>query len=328
MAQPVGGDLYVSVPLSNVSVAYMQGQEDFIADKVFPSVPIGTQGGQYWIYDKGDWHRTQAQKRAPRTESAGTGWNVHRDTFFAEVQAVHVDVADQDRANVNNGNGTAFDLDRDASIFVMRDLLLRREKDWIESYFRGDVWTNPLQQGAATAGVNQFIQWNRTSSTPIEDIRRQATLFGKLTGFRPNRLVLGWDVYDILTQHPEFLERIKYSEKGIVTKDLMASLWDIEQVLVPMAIENTAEEQAPDNFNYLYSKGVLMAYAAPNAGIQQPSAGYTFEWTGFLGSPARGVRTKKFRMEPLEADRVEAESAYDMKVVSSDLGVFFKEAIQ
>lgn len=336
MAQPVGGDLYVSVPLSNISVAYMSGTEDFIADKVFPSVPTGTQGGQYWKYDKGNFHRTAAQKRAPRTESAGTGWTVSRDNYFADVNAVHNDVSDQDRTNAQNTPTGNFNLDRDGTILVTRDLLLRREKDWIQSYFSGTPWSQTTQQGAATAGTNQFIQWDRTSSTPIEDIRVQATLMARRTGFRPNRIILGWDVYDILTQHSQFLERIKYSEKGIVTKDLMASLWDIDEVLVPAAIENTSEERAddsdenadPDDFQFLYGKGVLLAYAAPNAGIQIPSAGYTFEWSSFVGSPARGVRIKKFRMEELASDRIEGETAYEFKVVSSDMGVFFADAIQ
>lgn len=323
MAQPTGGDLYVSVPLSNISVAYMQTADEFIADKVFPPVPVGTQAGQYWKYDKGNWFRTAAQKRAPRTESAGTGWTVTRDNFFADVNAVHVDVADQDRANAENTPTGQFKLDADSTRFVTRDVLLRREKDWVEAYFTPGAWSNTVQTGAATAAANQFVQWNRSGSTPIEDIRAMATLFQQMTGFRPNRLVLGWPVYDVWVNHDEFIERIKYSERGIVSRELMSALLDIEQILVPMAIENVSEEQAPDNFQFIYGNGALLAYAAPAPSKEVPSAGYTFEWTGFLGSPARGVRTKKFRMEHLEADRIEAESAYDFKVVSEDLGVFF-----
>jgi hypothetical protein len=334
MAQPTGGDLYVSVPLSNISVAYMQGQEEFIADQVFPPVPVQTQAGQYWKYDRGNWFRTAAQKRAPRTESAGTGWTVTRDTFFADVNAVHVDVSDQDRANARGSTTSAFDLDSDATKFVTRDLLLRREKDWSATYFNGSAWSNTTQTGVSgSPSTNQFKQWDKTSSTPIEDIRAQATRFGEMTGYRPNKLILGWQVYDTWVNHTEFIERIKYSERGIVSKELMAALLDVGQILVSNAIENLAPENAdPSNpadldFHYMYGKDALLVYAADNPGLMQPSAGYTFEWAGYLGSPGRGTRTKKFRMEELEADRIEAESAYDFKVVSPDLGVFFQDAI-
>jgi hypothetical protein len=54
-----------------------------------------------------------------------------------------------------------------------------------------------------------------------------------------------------------------------------------------------------------------------------PSAGYTFSWTGLMGSSAMGGRITKFRMDHLKADRVEIEMSFDHKVVASDCGVLF-----
>ena len=50
-----------------------------------------------------------------------------------------------------------------------------------------------------------------------------------------------------------------------------------------------------------------------------PTGGYTFEWTGRVGGATRIMR---FRMEHLKSDRVEAEMAFDQKLVSSSLGAF------
>ena len=336
MAQPTGGDLHVSRPLTNISVAFMQGNEEFIADKVFPSVPVDFKSNEYYKYNRGDWFRTRAQKRAPRTESAGTGWNVTKDSYMCDVQAVHVDVADQDRANVDT---PVLDIDRDATLLVTRDMLLRRELDWVESYFVRNKWTGggalntTDQHGASTAAANQFIQWDRSSATPIEDFATYSTRMQKRTGMRPNVLVLGQEVFDGLKNCDEFIERIKYTQRGVLTLELIASLLDISKVLVPGVVQNTAEEtDTADNedlsaMEFIYGKDALLCYAAPSAGLLTPSAGYTFEWTGFLGS-VRGSRMKKFRMEPLEADRIEAETAYDMKIVSSDLGLFFYDCVQ
>lgn len=328
MAQPTGSDLYVSIPLTNLSVAYIQDNQEFIADQVFPSVPVAARTGLYWKYAKGDWFRTAAQKRAPRTESAGTGWNMERDTYLVDVNAVHVDVADQDRADQANQERSVLDLDRDATRFVIRDILLRREKDWVEAFFTPGVWTNVAQIGVASGvGAGEFLQWNDSDSTPIQDIENMRVAFGENTGFRPNVLVIGARVYSAFKNHPEFIERIKYSQKGIVTLDLIAALLDVPKVLTPMVIENVGEEQAPDDFQYIYGKSALLAYAAPNAGIMQPSAGYTFEWTGYLGSNVRGTSTSKFRLQELKADRIETESAYGFKVISPDLGVFYTTAV-
>jgi len=325
MPTPTGGDLHVSVPLTNLSIAYFQNDLDFIADKVFPPVPVDKQFGMYYTYDKGDWLRTNAQRRAPRTESAGTGWNVGTDVYRAEVNAIHVDVSDQDRANADQ---PVFNLDRDATNLVARDIMLRRELDWTSAYFGTGKWTSTDQTGAASVAANQFIQWNRTSSTPIEDIEAQRIKMSRTTGFKPNVLVLGPEVYSAFKNNSEFIERIKYSQKAILTPDLIAALLDMERVLVPMAVENAAAEGVADNIGFIYGKAALLAYAASAPGLMQPSAGYVFEWTGYLGAGVRGTRTSKFRMENLKSDRVETESAYQFAQISKDLAVYFTQAVQ
>jgi hypothetical protein len=57
-----------------------------------------------------------------------------------------------------------------------------------------------------------------------------------------------------------------------------------------------------------------------------PSAGYTFSWNGWMGASQLGHRIKRFRMEHLEADRVEVQMAFDHKIVAPDVGYFFENA--
>lgn len=325
MPQPTGGDIYVSRPLTNISIAYITDQTDFIASRVFPPVPVDHQYGLYYKYNKGDWMRTVAEKRAPRTESVGSGWNITTDTFSADVNAVHVDVSDQDRANQDS---PIIELDRDATVFVTRDILLRREKDWVTTYFGTGLYSNADQIGGAADGANAFIQWDRASSTPIEDIEVERIKMARTTGLKPNVLVLGPEVYSALKNHVQILDRIKYTERGIVTNALMAALFDVDEVLVPMLVENTAQEGATDVFSFVHGKSALLAHRAARPSKMTPSAGYTFEWTGYIGAAERGTRVKKFRLEALASDRVEAESAYDFKLVSTDLATFFSGAVQ
>lgn len=329
MPQPTGSELYVSRPLTNISVAYMNQNDEFIADKVFPSIPVDHQYGQYYKYNKGEWFRTVAQKRAPRTESAGTGWSVGTDTYAAEVYSLHTDVSDQDRANQDT---PIIDLDRDATVFVTRDILLRRELDWVTAYFATGLWGNTDQTGGAADGANAFIQWDRASSVPIEDIETERLKMGRSTGLKPNTLVLGPEVESVLKNHAEILERIKYTERGIITRDLMAALFDVDNLHVPFVVQNTAQE-GPVNLNsptqaFVHGKSALLLHVAARPSKLTPSAGYVFEWTGYIGQNTRGVATSKFRMQELKADRVEVESAYNFKLVSSDLGTFFASAVQ
>jgi len=57
------------------------------------------------------------------------------------------------------------------------------------------------------------------------------------------------------------------------------------------------------------------------------SAGYNFVWNGVGGGLGTSVAVSKYRMDWLRADRLEIESAWDFKVVSSNLGYFFSNPV-
>lgn len=326
MTRPTASDVHVNVPLTQISIAYLQSQDMFIAGRVFPIIPVAKQSDRYFVYEKADWHRMDARLRAPSSESAGGGWRIdNTPTYFADVYAVHKDVDDQIRANADN----PLDMDRDSTEWVTQQLLLRRERTWADNYFTAGVWDTDLLGVAAAPGAGEFLQWNDPLSTPIEDITNAAIDVAEATAFRPNRLVLSPRVFNALKNHPDVLERIKYTQRAVLTTDILAGLLDIEQVLVAWGVVNTSIEQAPDEpvNEFFLGNHALLVYAAPAPSILRPSGGYMFSWTGYLGAGPQGNRIKSFRMEHLESDRIEGSLAFDAKLVSADVGVFFEDAV-
>ena len=324
MPNPTLSDVHVNGPLTNVSIAYALNADRFIAPQVFPNVPVAKQSDAYYTYARDDWFRADAQLRAPGTESVGGGYRIGQDTYFAHVYAFHKDIDDQIRANADPG----ISMDRDASRYVTNNLLLRREKLFVSTFFGTGIWGRDVTGVAGAPAANQFQQFDQAASKPIEVLRAEILAMSELTGYEPNTLVMGPRVWNALADHASFLERIKYTERGVVGTDLLASLLGIERVLIPRGIEvTTAEEAAVDTYAFLFGKSMWLGYVAPSPGLMQPSAGYTFSWTGFLGAGAMGLRMKTFRMEHLESDRVEGEMAFDMKVVAPELGTFFSTAV-
>jgi len=114
MPQPDYTQLHINEPLTNVSVAYQQDANNFIADQVFPQVPVDKQGDLYFEYLLEDWIRGQADVRAPGTQSAGGGWDVTNHSYFAHLLAVHQDIDDQTLQNAD----AAFNLQSDATQWV------------------------------------------------------------------------------------------------------------------------------------------------------------------------------------------------------------------
>lgn len=331
MPNPTQSDLHVNVPLTNVSVAFMQDNAQFIADKIFPRVPVSKQSDLFWKYSKSDWRRTDVQKRAPGTESAGSGYKVDTGNYYAQVYAVHKDIDDQVRANADSN----WSLDRDSTRFVTNQLLLKRDLDWNNAYFKTGVWGTDLTGVSASPSAGQFLQWNDAASDPIVQFAQLQTNFILQSGRKANTLVLGADAITALKNHPDIIDRIKYTQRGVVTQDLLASLFDVEKILVSYAsytnvAENaTASEQdAAATYSFMSnSKSALLAYTPSSPSLMTPAAGYIFTWNGYLAGNSYGIRMKNFRMDHIAADRIEGEMTYDMKVVASDMGIFLASAV-
>ena len=327
MATPTPGDVHVNRPLTNILVGYMQNASAFVADRVFPNVPVAKQSDRYFVYNIGDFYRDTMQKRAPGTASHGDGFKVdNTPTYFCDKWALHKDIDDDLRANADD----PLNLDRDTTLFLAQKAMLNRETNFVTNYFSTGIWTGAnvdVTGVSASPAGNTLLQWNDANSTPITDVKTYATTVQGKTGYRPNKIVVGRQVWDKLSEHPDIVARIQYSSSNtnpaIVSKQAVAALFELDEVLVMEAVKNSAAEGATDSIALIGGKNALLVYAAPAPSIMQPSAGYTFSWTGLLGAGAMGGRTKTIRMDWLNSDRVEVEQAYAQSVIAASLGVFF-----
>ena len=332
MPSPTQADLHVNVPLTNVSVAYMQSADSFIADKVFPKLPVDKQSNLYWKYSKSDWRRTDVERRAPSTETPGVGWTQTTDQYFCHVYGVHKDIDDQVRANADSN----FNLDKDSTEFITNQHLLKRDIDWTNSYFKTGVWATEKTGVATGPTAGQFQQWDQAASDPIGDVGQWIIDFRQLTGFAPNFCVMGAYVMNKLKNHPDIIDRIKYTQRGVVSEDLIATLFDIDELYVTYAtqavgpqIPDAAAQDAAASYAFIGNpKNVLFGYSPSSPSLLTPAAGYTFTWKGYMGGVnSEGVKVKKFRMEQIASDRIEAEQSYDMKVVCNDMGLFLNSVV-
>lgn len=323
MPQPTGRDLYINKALGDVSVAFQQNTDEYIADRVFPNVPVQQQGGVFYKYDKDDWFRSIAGKRAPASESPGGGWTVTTDDYFCHVYAAHKDIDEQDLANADS----QFNLDRDATLWTTGQLLLKREQIFASTYLTTGVWGRDLTGVAGTPSTNQFKQFDASGSDPVQTIRSAAITSQKANGIRLNTLVMGPSVMFTLEQHSLILDRIKYTERGIVTEDLLRALFRVDRIFVTNAIQNTAAKGATAALSFITDNSMLLCYTPPNPGLLTPSAGYTFSWNGLLGASALGTSIARIPVPLEKSTRIEGEMAWDMEVIASELGVYFGSVV-
>lgn len=326
-AQPTLGDVHVNAALTDISIAFLQNPANFIADRLFPIVPVTKQADRYFTYPKGNWFRVEAQKRAPGAETAGGGYPLTTDTYFADVWGIHKDVPDQIRANAD----PAVNPDNEATAFTTEQCMLVRELVVLTQYFVTGIWGTEVQGVSGAPAAGQFQQWNEAGSTPITDLRTGLDGVESTTGRRPNTLTLGARVWSILQDHPDFVSRVNAGQTpngpAVVNRESLAVVLEIDEVLVTRAVQNTALEGATDVINYMGGNNALLTFKPDSPGLLTPSAGYIFAWTGLLGAGAFGNRITSFRMPQLASDRVECELAFDAKLVSPELGYMLLDAV-
>ena len=317
MPQPTTGDVHIDAILTNMSIAFMQDQDHFVAGKVFPTVPVQKQTDKFFTYTQDDFFRDQVQYRADGTESAGTGYGLSTDSYSAQVWALHKDIGDQVRAN----SDAPLSPDQDATRFITQQMLLRQEIDWASNYFTTSVWGND---------VTPSTLWSASSgSDPIGDVQTGINTVLTNTGYKPNTFVCSYAVFSILKNHADIVDRYKYTTSNAVTEDLIAQVLGVDRLFVMGGIKNTADEGASASYAQIGDKDACLLYTAPNAGLMAPSAGYNFSWTGLAqaGGIGTNVAISRFRMDHLRADRIEIEAAWDFKVISSALGYFFSNCV-
>lgn len=335
MPQPTVSDVHVNRPLTMISIAYIQDAKNFVADQIFPNIPVQKQSDVYFRYDRTDFWRNQYQKRAPGDESAGSGWKIDAtQTYYADEWSLHKDVPDSIRANAD----TPLDFDRDSTIWLSQQALISREVNWVNNYFSTGLWSGvtgstgtDITGVSASPGVNQVLQWDNANSTPVQDVKANADLINLLTGYRPNKMAIGRQVWTKLSDHPEMVDRIKYgtsspTNPAIVSRQAVAALMELDEILVASGVQVTSAEnpsfEASKTSAFIAGKSALLAYVNPAPSIMTPSAGYTFSWTGRAGTGPQGQRIKTIRLEWKETDRVEGSMAYSQKAVATDCGIY------
>jgi hypothetical protein len=325
MALLTPSSVHIDQPLTNLTLAYVQSQENFIADKVFPTVGVAKQSDKYYIYDRASMNRSgDVKKLAPRTEVDRIGLALSNSSYFADVYGLGMDFDEQTLANED----AALEIRAAGAQTLVNRILIDREEKFASTFFAAGVWT-----GQSTP-ANLWSDY--TNSTPITDVttaRRAMQLTSG--GYKPNTMVVGKEVRDILINHPDILARLNggatVSNTALVTNAKLAEIFEVESFFVMEAVKNSGAEGLAESNAFIGGKHALLTHTPSSAGLMTPAAGLTFAWNSISGVNNLGVSIESFSDDALKrmqvAEHIQAKMAYDMKVVGADLGYFFNTCV-
>ena len=325
--------VHVDQPLTNLTLAYAQSQENFIADKVFPTVGVSKQSDKYYLYDRANMNRTgDVEKLAPRTEVNRIGMTISNSSYFADVYGLGMDFDEQTLANED----AALEIRSAGAETLAMRLMIHREEQFATNFFSDNIWGTNYDGAGATAGTN-FLYWDDAAAKPIQnvtDLRRVMQL--KSGGFKPNTMVVGKEVRDALVNNADILARLNggatVTNTALVTDAKLAEIFEVENFYVMEAVKNSSVEGVAESNAFIGGKHAMLCYTPNNAGLMSPAAGLTFAWNNLEGVNNLGITVESFSDDALKrqqiAEMIQVKMSYDMKIVGADLGAFVNGIVQ
>ena len=317
MAEFVSSDFYIDRLLTAISIAYKNPL--YIADLIFPIVPVDKQTGFIPQYIQSDWFRNQAHLRATGSVSRRGAFRTDTATYAAHRRSFGVEIPDEVR---DSAIGEPYNLERDSAEFATDKVMMERELSFVTSAFGTGIWA-----ADEVGGVN-FTQWdNYGASQPLIDMTTFADNIEARIGREPNTLVMGKQVWNQLKWHPDLIDLVKYTQRGTLSEELVANMLGITRLLIGRGIYTTSPEgtaEASVVYTRIWGKNALLVYTPDRPSLMTPASGYTFTWARVPNSISY---IKRMRDEQREIDIIEASSYYQHKVIVARAAEFMSAVV-
>lgn len=301
----------IQAELTAIAIGYRNSR--LIADDVLPRIPVGKQEFKYLEYNLADGFTVPDTKvgrkgKVNEVEFSATEKTDQTDDYGLEdpIPQSDIDNAPPNYDPVGRATEGTTDL-----------ILLDREIRTAGLVFNANTYG--AGNKITLAGASQFSDF--ANSDPIGVI--QAGLDTPL--MRPNTLTIGRLAFSVLARHPKICKAIfgNNTDAGIVTRQQLAALFELEEVLVGEAFLNTAKKGQAVAMSRVWGKHIALTYRDKLVSTRQRMAfGYTAQWRGRL---AGSWADKNIGLHG--GTRVRVGESVKEKIVAPDLGYFIQDAV-
>jgi hypothetical protein len=297
--------------LTNLSIGYRN--EEYIAEKIWPNMDVKKQSGKHFIYDKGRFriNKTLRAAGAPANE-VGLKFTTGLP-YFCEDHALKQFVTDEDVDNAIVQGAP----ENDATENVTDMLLIDQEVALATTM----ADTGVLTQNTTLSGTSQWSDHN--NSDPFANIETAKATIHESIFIQPNTLIMGKQVFDKLKHHPDLIERVKYSQLGVLTIDLMKTLFGVDNIIIGAAGKNTSTEGQSDTMGYIWGKHAWLAYINPRPAQKSITFGLTYRWKNRIVERLRGTNEEDRKGFYIRV----GDHYYDQNIVSASAAYLIKNAV-
>jgi hypothetical protein len=305
MSQPS----YVDQRLTNVANAWMNADSDFIAQQVFPVVPVTKKTFKVAGFTKESLRIPSTSVRTGESKAKRVSLGRTEDDFGPLHEHSLADFVTRDDQQMSDNPYNALN---DSTENILQKMALIDEKALATVLSNASIIT----AGTTLSGIHQWSDY--ANSTPFEDIKTGALAMKSSALKAPNTFITSWEAWMQMVDHPDFLDRIKWSQTGVMAESDFLKLfapYGITKILIGKVSENTAYEGQTDSLSAVWGKHAWLAYITNRPGLKEVNGGYRFTLTN-------GRETTRETMNNPAGDEVLVRDYYDYELLNA--GCFYR----
>ena len=304
-------------PINPDLVAIVMGYEDeaLIGRSLAPIVPVGSEEYEYYRWDLTEGLRLPDGEVGRRSTPNEVTFNAEEVTGATSDYGFRSPIPQKDIDNAPEG------LDPVArAVRGIADYVLKGHESRVSTL----VTDTSNYNASNTVTLSGTDQWSdQDNSTPVEDIETAIDAMP----MRPNVAAMGQPVWRQLKKHPKVLAAVgKDDQKGRVSKEEFAELFELDEVLVGESRIVTSKKGQPVNLGRVWGKDFVLSRRDDVADPIRDGSRPTHVFTAQFGDPVAG----SWEDEDIGlrgGTNVQAGRSLDEHISTEDLGYLVKNAV-
>jgi len=260
------------------NIAQGMSNEAFVSEKILPTVSVAKETGKYPEF--GSEHLTVND--AVRAIGSDKVKQMQKEDYEMKSYALkeYALEAPIDHREVENAKAI-LDLEQHYARVVMESLLLGQEQTRASM-----LQTSGNYASGHVTALSGTDCWTDAASAPLTQLKDAISTIRGKTLQTPNVLLLGRDSFAALQEHADLINKIQYSQIGVVTEDLISAALStknnqIEVVVGAGMYKDPATGALVDLWGDVAILASVPKTAAAKRNMYESSFGYTFQLSGY-----------------------------------------------
>lgn len=272
---PTLANTHIDKAISNLLISQMQDESVFISNKVLPITFVERSSDKYYKDDDSHFEISDL-------EYSSSGGSNEIDFDFS---------TDSYQIKEFGGKHPIPDsLMRDADEPIKRVYRTAAAKKILQKLLRGkeqnasDLLFNTTTFSGKYETLTGTSQWSDDTSNPFKKIATACENVLLASGKEPNTIIMGYQVWNYLRNHPEALKRIPDNSAKVLTNAMFKEFLKDEGLNIDQVLIGKAVKEASGTRSFIWGKHCLIANIDQSANtLMDTTLGKTFMFNGLAG---------------------------------------------